>query len=238
MCTVTFTPTNSSYIFTSSRDEKYTRNKIEFPTYQEVGGHSILFPRDCEAKGTWIAISVHRTVCLLNGAFVYHESTPPYRKSRGLMVLESFQFDTIKSFVEEYDFSGIEPFTFIMIDNSKQEGLNELRWDGEKVHHARLSMEEKCIWSSATLYTKEAQLNREEWFSNWHQKHATNLQNCRAFHYDAGKESKDNSVLLKREEKGTVSITSVVPSKEGVKLIIDDFTETREAVLSNEVQAI
>ncbi|MFM7153572.1 MAG: NRDE family protein, partial [Bacteroidota bacterium] len=74
----------------------------------------IVYPRDSKAGGTWFAVSESgKTVCLLNGAFVRHHHNPPYKRSRGLMVLDFFNYDDPDRFFSEYNLEGMEPFTLI-----------------------------------------------------------------------------------------------------------------------------
>ena len=80
-----------------------------------MNGKEILFPKDTTGGGTWIAVSHQRITCLLNGAFKPHVPIMPYRKSRGLIVLDSFLFNSIDSFSKDYDLQNIEPFTMISV---------------------------------------------------------------------------------------------------------------------------
>ncbi|MEO0339976.1 MAG: NRDE family protein, partial [Bacteroidota bacterium] len=89
MCTVTFIPQQGQdFILSSNRDEQASRSPQGLSRIDQFQ-KELLFPRDTEAGGTWIAASnKDQVVCLLNGAFELHHRQPPYRKSRGIMVLE------------------------------------------------------------------------------------------------------------------------------------------------------
>ena len=91
MCTVTFIPLkNNRFVLTSNRDESPQRSPETISSLRKEG-QEIIFPKDKGAGGSWIAASSQdRLVCLLNGAFDCHQRTPPYRKSRGQMVLDFF----------------------------------------------------------------------------------------------------------------------------------------------------
>ncbi|MBK6665833.1 MAG: NRDE family protein [Saprospiraceae bacterium] len=69
MCTVSYMPTKSGFILTSSRDESKVRKALPPATYH-LHGQDLVFPKDILAGGTWIAASERGQVaCLLNGAF-------------------------------------------------------------------------------------------------------------------------------------------------------------------------
>ncbi len=217
MCTVTYIPKKEGFIFTSSRDEKYNRRDTEFP----VTENKLVFPRDLKAKGTWIASNSKRLACLLNGGFIKHQRKIKYKKSRGLMLLDSFKFPCISSFTTQYNFHGMEPFTLICVDD---ENVHEIRWDDFNIHHSKKSLSQKHIWSSSTLYSPEIIVNREIWFDEWYdKKNNLSLEYCREFHYSAGKQDAFNSVFLKRVNKGTISITSIERSSQVHKIVYDDL---------------
>jgi hypothetical protein len=151
------------------------------------------------------------TLCLLNGAFERHDSKPPYKVSRGLILLDFFKFNDVQRFVSEYDFSGIENFTLIIVDSKYDVSLFELRWDGSQLHKTNMAANEPHIWSSCTLYTSDAIKNRIEWFTEFLNKNSDfNKENCIEFHKNAGDGSLENSVMMNRDNKvKTVSITCI-----------------------------
>jgi len=153
MCTVTFIKNNKGeFVLTSNRDEKVFRETLP-PTIVEKGGRQCIVPQDKEAGGTWIALDNTPAIyCLLNGGFTKHISTNNYKKSRGIIILDLIEMGSFDTFVKEYSFKGLEPFTLIVFQNDI---LRELKWDGENVFCKELNANQPHIWSSATLYTKE-----------------------------------------------------------------------------------
>jgi uncharacterized protein with NRDE domain len=129
MCTVTYLPfSNNSFLLTSSRDEKPSRASALAPEYYSVAENQLLFPKDQQAQGTWIAVNEKgRTLCLLNGGVEKHIPSPPYQRSRGLVLLDVFSYDSLGIFTTQYSLQNIEPFTLIEIQG---ELLTELRWTG------------------------------------------------------------------------------------------------------------
>ncbi|MFZ4796904.1 MAG: NRDE family protein [Bacteroidia bacterium] len=212
MCTVTFLPVNNGYILTSSRDEKTSRPSALFPQKYIVNNEQLFYPKDNLAGGTWVLTSINNfTLCLLNGAFEKHESNPPYKMSRGLMLLDFFKFNDVGKFITEYNFENIENFTLIIVDSNNGLGLYELRWDGNILHHKTLNVKAPHIWSSCTLYTENAIKNRTDWFDEFIKKPAVfSKENILQFHKNAGDGSLENSIMMNRENRvKTVSITCI-----------------------------
>lgn len=110
-------------------------------------------PQDNKAGGTWLAVSPSGVVaCLLNGAFKRHRHQPPYTKSRGIVLTDSFGFDALKEFAVNYVFNGIEPFTIVKISPRKR--VEVLRWDEKKCTLGIENGQQPHIWSSAKMYPK------------------------------------------------------------------------------------
>lgn len=210
MCTVTYLPTGkNSFILTSNRDESGQR-PTEAPTARaQDNGLNLYYPRDTFAGGTWIcAAEDDRLVCLLNGAFEKHKHEPPYRKSRGLVVLEFFSHENASLFFDTYDLEGIEPFTLVIYDKGK---LHECRWDGKEQHVSSLSTDEPHIWASATLYPQEVIEKRKKWFAEWlADKEVFRQEGILHFHRFGGEGDVSNDLVMNRFNLvQTVSITSI-----------------------------
>jgi hypothetical protein len=227
MCTVTYLPIgNDSFILTSSRDEKKSRPVSTPPSMQDKEGLKLLYPVDPVSEGTWIAADEKgRAACLLNGAFEKHNSRPLYRKSRGLIIPDLFNYTAFAAFFSDYDFSDIEPFTLI---HYYREELHELRWNGSKVFVKSLDVKIPHIWSSVTLYSPEIIRKREEWFLNWlsEQKIYTR-ESIFQFHFSTGEEA-ENAIKMNRENKlFTVSITSIVSAPGTIEMFYLDLAENK-----------
>jgi hypothetical protein len=223
MCTVTYLPkTKGEYILTSSRDERTLRSPALHPKEYLLEETALVFPKDTLAGGSWIAYSETRTTCLLNGGFIKHVSTPPYKKSRGLVLLDYFSFPNIKRFKANYDFNNIEPFTLVVIE---PEGLFEFRWDGTQSFITQLNKDSPHIWSSVTLYSDEVILKRKNWFTSWlvsNTQHKT--ESIRLFHNIAGEGDIENDILMNRNDfMRTVSITTIERKTSGITMIYEDL---------------
>jgi len=233
MCTVTYLPgIDQQYMLTTSRDEQTTRPSAARPAFKEFNDYSLLYPMDPKGGGTWIACNnTGKTACLFNGAFKAHKPQYLYRKSRGIIVLDSFKFDSMEKFSEDYDFVNIEPFTLIVIDGGS---LQEFKWDGETTYLIHHNCIKPKIWSSVTLYSPDIIKLRESWFNEWRIKHPVPLQSdILDFHLSAGDGNKEYDVLMERKALSlrTVSITSVTTSEKKTTMVYMDLlnnTTTKE----------
>lgn len=213
MCTVTYLPQNNKgFILTSNRDEDIAR-QIALPvTKYVINNKSIYFPKDPNAGGTWIATGSNGfTVCLLNGAFKAHTSSGNYKRSRGLVVLDFFNYTSQYDFIEQYDFSNIEPFTLIFVKHSNNTiSICELRWDGKKTHHTNYDASLPHIWSSVTLYSDEVIHQRQNWFNDWVKNNSIFTRDAiLMFHHFGGNGDNQNDIVINRPTKKTVSICCI-----------------------------
>jgi hypothetical protein len=228
MCTVTYFPLEEGgYILTSSRDEKSMRAIALPPRKYLLDDKIVFYPKDPDAGGTWfVTTGRDTTLCLLNGAFTKHKHEPPYRKSRGLVVLDYFKFRDTEDFCSNNNFQGVEPFTLVIIQPGS---LVEFKWDGEKTHCKHLSSTTPAIWSSVTLYEPEVITARQEWYSQWLKQHLGDSQeNLMTFHLFGGNGDVRNSVFMNRENKvRTVSITSILSNRNETCLQYTDVLQDK-----------
>lgn len=210
MCTVTYIPLEEGFVLTSNRDEAPSR-AANIIFQEERNGNLLTYPRDEGAGGTWIAASSSgQLVCLLNGAYEKHERNPPYKRSRGLMVLSFFDYNGIHNFVSEYDFEGMEPFTFLMIEEDQ---LWELRWTGTEKTLKRMDTKSRHIWSSATLYDGAMRSQRKGWFEEWEEKNDWSPASILKFHRHGGIGDPNVDIVMNRNNiVRSVSITQVLMS--------------------------
>ena len=214
MCTVTYLPLGkASFILTSNRDEGQYRKIALPPAKYRIYDTDLYYPKDTDANGTWFAAAeTDFTLCLLNGAFERHEHNPPYRLSRGLMLLDFFKYKNVQDFISQYDFTGIEPFTLLIFDQFYPPiNIYEIRWDGNKIYSSTKDSSQPQIWSSAQLYPKNVIQQREEWFAKWLQvNHQFTIDKIVLFHKTGGDGNSYTDLLMNRDGKVfTVSITSI-----------------------------
>jgi Transport and Golgi organisation 2 len=154
MCTLTYFQTDkSSFIITSNRDEAINRKKASHPKWVKRVSIDLLMPVDGEARGSWIAVSkTGRIAVLLNGAFEKHKHNPPYKLSRGIVLVQSFAFEYPTEFAIQYDFEGIEPFTMVIFDVLPEKRIYQIIWNGNHCSIIRIDAGISHIWSSTMLY--------------------------------------------------------------------------------------
>ena len=231
MCTVTYLPASGGFILTHNRDEAPSRSPDSISKIKTSGGDTLLFPRDTKAGGTWIATARSgKTVCLLNGAFVKHAHQPPYRRSRGLILLDFFDWENADDFFRDYDLEGIEPFTLLTFQAGQ---VAELRWDGHTRHLKKLSPSVAHFWCSATLYPPEMQLRREQVFRDWLfllKNIVPTQQRLLQLHRTGSVGDPENDFVMNRSGRVcTVSITQVVVKNSQTVLRYHDLLEGHQA---------
>ena len=229
MCTVTFIPGKEKIIITSNRDEKHWRMQAIAPAIYQLNTGKVLFPKDGDAGGTWIAIHENgNAVIFLNGGFVPHTPKPPYRKSRGLILLDLIDgLDPYNGFMA-INLNNIEPFTAVIWDENR---LFECRWDGTHKHCLQLDETLPYIWSSVTLYTPDAIQKRKRWFEEWLQKNNEPTQkNILHFHQFTGDGDNHNDLMMNRGQVFTVSITSMEIEKYKANVHYVDVQNQQSAV--------
>ena len=208
MCTVTIIPKGKTdFILTSNRDEAPNRASL-IPAFYTLGNTKLLFPKD-KRGGTWIGISEkNRVVCVLNGAFVFHERKQNYRMSRGIVANDFMISDKLVETVQAYNLIDIEPFTMVIIDWNDDLKFYELVWDGMNKHFTELPLEPK-IWSSTTLYPDSMKKERQKWFENFNSDYQLNADSVLNFHKTAGADNEDYGVIMNRGFVKTTSITQI-----------------------------
>jgi len=218
MCTVTFIRVKEKVFITSNRDEKHGRAAAAAPALYSLRKANVLFPKDADAGGTWFAVQENgNAVVFLNGGWQKHVTVQPYRKSRGLVLLDlADQQMPLRAFMNGY-LENIEPFTAVIWQDNQ---LYECRWDGIAKYHHALNAKEPHIWSSVTLYDENTIARRKKWFDEWLKKNpAPTQEDILHFHQFTGDGDAYNDLLMNRDNMiFTVSITSAFFTDEIVSM--------------------
>jgi uncharacterized protein with NRDE domain len=227
MCTVSFVCSNHKIIITSNRDEQLVRPAIA-PQNYAVNNKNLCFPKDPKAGGTWYAVDENANVLvLLNGAEEKHEWNPPYRRSRGLIVLDLLGSDSAIQSWETIDLDNIEPFTLVLFQDQQ---LYQLRWYGKQKETTQLDATKSHIWSSATLYTKPIREQRAQWFTTFLD---TNPEVTETemfqFHRYTETDNHEHGLVINRNNKlKTLSITQSVIEQNKITLRHHDLIEHQD----------
>jgi uncharacterized protein with NRDE domain len=209
MCTVTFIPTPEGAFLVSNRDEKHYRSNAHAPKVYEFRTGRIAFPKDGDAGGTWIAFHENgNAIVLLNGGFEGHDPEPPYRMSRGRLLLDVLDNESPVTMIRNSNLDRIEPFTAVIWEYGQ---LFECVWDGKEMHLQRIAADKPHIWSSATLYDAGVRARRKQWFDEWRTKvTAPSIEDVLRFHEFTGDGDPHNDLLMNRSgQVYTVSITGL-----------------------------
>ncbi|WPR72663.1 NRDE family protein [Flavobacterium sp. NG2] len=235
MCTVSFVKTNDKVIITSNRDESVIRLNAIHPMEYIVNNKKVIYPKDPKAGGTWYAIDENGTVLvLLNGAEEKHEYKPPYRKSRGLIVLDVIGNLSPKQYWDTIELDNIEPFTIVLY----QEGqLYQLRWDGTFKYTNLLDVNKKHIWASSTLYPKEIRDKRAKLFHAFlDNKEDVSEIEMYHFHRYTEADNPENGLVINRNDfLKTLSITQSVLQQNEVKVKHYDLINETEFKMSFQI---
>lgn len=228
MCTLTYIPLNNGYIFTHNRDERMDRPTSRDIQQKVLKDQTVFYPKDLEANGSWIAYSDKNVAaCLLNGGDRSYKRKSSYRKSRGLVVLESFEYGSPKEFYDNYDFSDIETFTLII---KSGDSLSAIVQDEDGTAFKELNPKRPGIWSSTTLYTKSVRDKREQWFANWLKADPDFAPDAiKSFHQSAGEGDGENDLVMSRWGiLKTVSISQIANFSKDSKMRYWDFVGEAE----------
>ena len=228
MCTVSFVCANDKVIITSNRDEKVIRPSAIKPKNYFINNKNIIFPKDPKAGGTWFAVDDSGTILvLLNGANEKHKVTLPYRKSRGLIVLDMISSLSPKDFWQDINLDNIEPFTLVLFQDNE---LFQLRWNGIDKESIALDTTKNHVWSSVTLYPKEIRENRADWFHSFLEANAIlSEKEMLHFHRHTEKDNPENGLVINRnDELKTLSITQSVTEMNKVAILHYDLIANKD----------
>ena len=209
MCTVTFIPFQGVQYITSNRDESPVRRSHGLISQHQPEHHTIYFPLDQNSGGSWIALSDSgRAVCLLNGGYKPFVPDPPYRMSRGQVVIDAIRANDIKRYAEDSDFHRIAPFTLLLYEKGQ---FLQVVWDSHKKEISSLRSDEPRIWSSATLYSPEVREWRKSLFEKWlNDTNSIDIESIFQFHRMANGDPANDFIMNRNNEVQTLSITNII----------------------------
>ena len=227
MCTVTHWPLQGGFILTSNRDENASRNAEKIQKTVSKSGEEIYYPVDKSSGGSWFAASDNgRCGCILNGAFAPYDVLQKWPKSRGLMLLELFEYSSATDFCREFDFESVAPFTLVFRTSDQ---LEVIRSSGTEFVRENLNSLQKYIWSSVTLYPEEIRNLRSNWFHKFVRDHPqASAEELFTFHSGQPFGDGENDFIMNRGGKvQTISITQMKCELSSGKLVHNDLVSGR-----------
>ena len=225
MCTVTYIPKeNGEFILTQNRDEDIKRVIATPPIDRIINDTKHLFPIDPQGRGTWIGVSeTGRFASLLNGGSdSYNYNPPPYRHSRGKLILDYFGFPDFDTFYKEYNFENLEPFTLLILEKNE---MYELISNESYIRLKELDRKKPHIYSSSSLYTDNSKEERRLRFFEWYYK-SNNISQADALNFHNNflfEKEKDKSKIWGDFILNTVSITSIHKTFEMAEIWYSDL---------------
>lgn len=238
MCTVSFIPVANGAIITSNRDEHISRGVALYPEFYRINNRQLAFPKDGKAGGTWFISNEQGDVgVLLNGAFTKHVPSPPYEKSRGMILPELFQFDSPLDALKKYNFSNIENFTLILWEKNQ---LREFKWDAVKLKMKLHNSQQPHIWSSVTLYDETMTGTRHGWFAEWlKSRKVISQKDILEFHSNTHSGNTEYGLRIKRDNKiSTTSITSLRIEQQKAEFYHKDLIQNIDSVLTYDLRQV
>lgn len=230
MCTLTFaTLAKDQFCITSNRDESIQRAPALAPSrINWRNTHDLLMPIDQTGKGTWLAVHMQqrRILVLLNGAFQAHTHQPPYRKSRGLVLLDAFDYPNLEAFTGTYHPQAIEPFTLVAFHLAPIQ-IEEVRWDGTSFHHQMIPLTPNHLWSAAMLYPPAVHTHSMAKFAEL--PHPSDPAAILAFHStEVYPQKMERHGLLPHPKLATVSTSQLMVRMDGIAYRYIDYTHNLE----------
>jgi hypothetical protein len=236
VCTVSFYKDNEKVIITSNRDENINRPDALPPTKIKLENTTVFCPIDPQHQGTWFAVNQKGNVfVLLNGAEEKHIPNPPYRKSRGLILLDIADSTNYFDKWNLINLENIEPFTIVAFFNKN---LIQYTWNGVAKKNAVLDTNIPHIWSSATLYHTETIALRKEWFVQFINQNKEKLEanDFLKFHSKTNNEDKHNGLIINRNNMMlTKNITQCVLEKSSFTLLHQDLIMKKQTIISEKI---
>lgn len=215
MCTVSYIPQARGCILTSNRDEHASRPNAHLPEEERTNGHTVVYPKDPKAGGTWFAAKDNGVVAvLLNGAFAPFVPSKKYVMSRGLVVLRIIRYVNPLAQLSLENLNNVAPFTLILF---QEEQLFEFRWTGKRKYQKKLDRGKCHIWSSATLYSREVIRKREFLFAGFIKETSYLTPNAIvSFHSTSNVDQENGFIINRANEMRTFSITQAVLDREEI----------------------
>lgn len=225
MCTVTVLTQPGGFLLATNRDESPRRGPALPPEPLRLAGRRVLFPRDSDAGGTWVAVDeTGHALCLLNGDRRPAAPPPDEPVSRGQLVLDLLErpdHDAVRQALERRLDEGrllVRSFKLVLAAPGAPTRL--ITFDGRDL--ASVDLPGRALVVSSTFRSEEVHARREQAFATlradagadpsaaqrrWHADHAPGDPAGDAY-----------SVCMHRQDAASVSFTQVEVDAARVRL--------------------
>lgn len=228
MCVVTYFPSEKEMFLTSNRDEKNTRKTVHPKTYKHEG-LDIIYPKDLEQGGSWLAINAteKRLACLLNAKGV--QPNPKDKISRGTIPI-NFVLNE-KSVLQKNMLKKVAPFTLICIDYVNRIFIEEFHWHGNNMSLKLIDEKKPQLWCSNTLYTAKEK-NRFTTKFKGKKTDIKSLEDIVNFHKEIAQPLQNNVFIKKDKDIQTMSITGVQATAKSTFVSYSNLVEKSTRILT------
>lgn len=218
MCTISYHLTSTGFILTQNRDESPLRNTQEMH-YEG----SVYYPIDPVSKGTWIALHEKGMVCSLMNWTPHPALFPKVPElSRGTLIPTLMEETNPLDALISKRLDAYASFKLILASKGK---LSSFIWDGATKKIEELDPGIPHLWSSASLYPREWQEKRKEWFKDWLRgRESVNTSEVSWFHNHGGIGNRYYDLVMDRGEVKTTSITQVSVEESRARIRYKDLS--------------
>ncbi len=235
MCTVTLIPRPDGYRLAVNRDELRTRPTAEPPHTFAHDGRRVLYPRDPQGGGTWIAVNdAGLTLTLLNlnetnttERVAGNHDTTTNKLSRGLVVpqlAEAASVDEALQMADRLDPTRYAPFRVLAIDDDH---TGTVRSDGRTLETRRRARpEQPMMLTSSGLGDAVVEGPRRAEFDGWFGGDPAQWPREQdRFHRQRFDDRPEVSVLMSRGDARTVCWSAITVNAGRVELAHRDLDE-------------
>ena len=198
MCVVSYISHNEGFYLTSNRDIPKNRKVAIPPKHYNIKGYNIIFPKDPDAGGSWIAATSQKLGCVLNAK---NKREINSNNSRGLLLIDLLRQQDSDNYFIKTNLENIYPFSIIELDTSKKT-LKKFMWNGDNRKIEKLNINKSYLWLSSSIY-KNNTINKKSELFNIMLNEEISKTHIKKFHL------KNRFCDINQDNINTVSITQV-----------------------------
>ena len=226
MCILSYAPTNDGFVLNFNRDEVYNR-LAKPPEQYNVKNQKLVFPKDIKSGGSWIGVNVTKSVvgCILNAK---GETPKIPSKSRGTIFID--QLIQGKVNLNENELLAIDPFTLLSFCLHTQV-ITQYHWDGLDLKRNKRTMSTPFILCSSSLYETAIMKKLKAEFTSLIASKSEIEFTISSFHKKYSFHKNHPIYVKKNSNIQTVSMTTILKNKNGLRLNYTDLVENTEQTI-------